>query len=382
MKSPNPRLRPGASGALALLLALVCFAAAPAYARGDKDWKPLEPSELSAAAAPAVEKDADAEALFWEVVVDDSQSYELSLKHYLRIKVYNERGRDSQSKVELPYYGNHQIKDIAARVIKPDGTVVELKKDDVFDRTVVKLGGVKVKVKSFALPGVEPGSVIEYRWREVHPYADANQLRLQFQRDIPVRTVTYYLKPFMGMRYRPFNMGDARFEKDKDGFSRMTMTNMPAFREEPRMPPADSVRSWVFLYYSREDLKQDAEQYWKGFGRGVYEALKDAAEGERRGEGRRGHNRRRRQDRRREAPAPLRLLPHQDQERQRRRLGPHGRRALEAQGEQVARRHAQARAGHRRRHRLPLRGARARGRLRGARRALGQQRRPLLRPRA
>lgn len=276
MKSPNPRLRPGAAGALTLLLTLVFFVAAPAYARGDKDWKPLEPSELSAAAAPAVEKDADAEALFWEVVVDDSQSYELSLKNYLRIKVYNERGRDSQSKVELPYYGNHQLKDIAARVIKPDGTVVELKKDDVFDRTVVKLSGVKVKVKSFALPGVEPGSVIEYRWREVHPYADANQLRLQFQRDIPVRTVTYYLRPFMGMRYRPFNMGDARFEKDKDGFSKMTMTNMPAFREEPRMPPADSVRSWVFLYYSDEKQKQDAEQYWKGLGRGVYEALKDA----------------------------------------------------------------------------------------------------------
>lgn len=276
MKSPNLRLRPGASGALTLMLALAFFAAAPAYARGDKDWKPLEPSELSPAAAPAVEKDADAEALFWEVVIDDSLSYELSLKNYLRIKVYNERGRDSQSKVELPYYGNHQLKDIAARVIKPDGTIVELKKDDVFDRTAVRLSGVKVKVKSFALPGVEPGSIIEYRWREVHPYADANKLRLPFQRDIPVRTVTYYLRPFMGMRYRPFNMGDARFEKDKDGYSKLTMTNMPAFREEPRMPPADSVRSWVFLYYSRDDMKQDAEQYWKGFGRGVFEVLKDA----------------------------------------------------------------------------------------------------------
>lgn len=276
MNSPKPLLRPGASGALVLLLALVFFATTPTYARGDKDWKALEPSELGAAAAPVVEKDADAEALFWEVVIDDSQSYELSLKNYIRIKVFNERGRDAQSKIELPYYGNHQIKDIAARVIKPDGTIVELKKDDVFDRTVVKLSGVKVKAKSFALPGVEPGSVIEYRWREVHPYADANRLRLQFQRDIPVRTVTYYLRPFMGMRYRPFNMGDARFEKDKDGFSKLTMTNMPAFREESRMPPADSVRSWVFLYYSQEDKKQDAEQYWKGVGKGVFEALKDA----------------------------------------------------------------------------------------------------------
>ena len=199
MKSPFTSERPSAFASACLLTLALTLAAPGAHARGDKDWKPLDPADL-AVAAPVVEKGADAEALFWEVVVDDSLPYELALKNYVRIKVFNERGRDSQSKVELPYYGNHRIKDIAARVIKPDGTAVELKKEDVFDRTVVKLSGVKVKVKSFALPGVEPGAVIEYRWREVHPYGDANQLRLQFQRDIPVRTVTYYLRPFMGMR--------------------------------------------------------------------------------------------------------------------------------------------------------------------------------------
>jgi hypothetical protein len=276
MKSPLPLLRPGASGALTLLFALVFTASAPrpAFARGDKDWKPLETSELGAA-APAVEKDADAEALFWEVYIDDSQPTELSLKHYVRIKVFNERGCDSQSKIELPYYGSQQIKDVAARVTKPDGTVVELKKEDVFDRTVVKVSGGKAKVKSFALPGVEPGSIIEYRWREVHPGASADGLRISFQRSIPVRSVAYYLKPFMGMRYRPVNMGDARFEKDKDGFYRMAMTNMPAFREEPRMPPEDAVRSWVLLYFS-DEKKLDAEQYWKDAGRRYYEGFKDA----------------------------------------------------------------------------------------------------------
>ncbi|MET0623527.1 MAG: DUF3857 domain-containing protein [Pyrinomonadaceae bacterium] len=277
MKSHFTRLRPGALGALVCLGALAYLAALPsaASARGDKDWKPIDPAEL-ALAAPTVEKDADAEALFWEVVVDDSRTYELSLKNYVRIKVFNERGRDSQSKVELPYFGDHQLKDIAARVIKPDGTAVELKKEDVFDRTVVKLSGIKVKVKSFALPGVEPGSVIEYRWRELKPYNSANELRLHFQRDIPVRSVTYYLRPFKGMRYRPFNMGDARFEKDKGGFSRITMTNMPAFREEPLMPPENSVRAWVFLYYSYEDTKTDVEQYWKGWGRLLHQTFKES----------------------------------------------------------------------------------------------------------
>ena len=59
MKSPITRPRPGASGALALLFALLFFAAAPADARGDKDWKPIDPAEI-ALKEPTVEKDADA----------------------------------------------------------------------------------------------------------------------------------------------------------------------------------------------------------------------------------------------------------------------------------------------------------------------------------
>jgi transglutaminase-like putative cysteine protease len=268
-----PRLSARASALLALSVCLLAFAA-PAYAfGGDKDWKPVDPAQLSMT-APVVEKDADAEALFWEVYVDDSSPDELSLRNYVRIKVFNERGRDSQSKVDIPFAGGNQIKDIAARVIKPDGTISELQKEDVFERTVIKLSGVKVKVKSFALPGVEPGAIIEYRWREVHPGASADRLRLKFQRDIPVESVTYYIKPYVGMHYRTFNMADARFTKDKDGFSKLTMTNMPAFHEEPRMPPDDSVRAWVFLYYTAQD-RVDPESYWKEVGKRVAEATKD-----------------------------------------------------------------------------------------------------------
>jgi len=234
--------------------------AARAAVGGEKDWKPVEPSQLSLS-APVVEKDADAEAIFWEVYVDDSRPYVLSLNHYIRIKVFNERGRDTQSKVDIPYFGGDQVSDIAARVIKPDGSVSELKKEDVFERTVVKASGVKFKAKTFSLPGVEPGSIVEYRWRITYPGSTAGGMRLQFQRDIPVQSVTYYLRSSWAVHYRRFNVGDVLFVKDKDGYSKMTLTNMPAFREEPRMPPENSVRSWVFLFYSGED-KIDPDKYW------------------------------------------------------------------------------------------------------------------------
>jgi hypothetical protein len=256
-----------------LFIAIVCLSSfGLALAAPGDEWRAIDPAEL-ALKTSTVEKDADAEALFWEVRLDDSQVEELSLRHYIRIKIFTERGKESQSKIDLPYLGSTQIKDIAARVVKTDGSIVELKKGDIFERTIVKTSGVKVKAKSFALPGVEPGAIIEYRWREVIPGGSANHLRIHFQRDIPVANVAYFLKPFQGMRYQPFRLGDARFVKDKDGFFKISTTNMPAYREEPRTPPEDQLRSWLFLYFS-EDKDIDADKYWKEYGKRVFEATK------------------------------------------------------------------------------------------------------------
>ncbi|HCX28358.1 MAG TPA: hypothetical protein DHU55_01090, partial [Blastocatellia bacterium] len=51
-------------------------------------------------------------------------------------------------------------------------------------------------------------------------------------------------------------------------------SNMPAFREEPHMPPEDEVRAWMFLY-STEDVKLETEKYWKDYGKSVFAAIRD-----------------------------------------------------------------------------------------------------------
>jgi len=270
-------LRPPLSLSVALLC-LLFLAAQTIFAGGEdwKEWKPIEPAEL-ALKSPAVEKDADAEVLFWEVKVDDSPSDELVRSHYVRLKIFTERGKESQSRVDLPFLNRTKIKDIAARTIKPDGTIVELKKEDVFERTIIKAGGLRLKAKSFAMPGIEPGVIIEYRWREVSGGSGAHYMRLHFQRDIPVHRATYYVKPersTYGMRYMPFHVpDDVRFNKEKDGYYSVTMTNLPAFREEPRMPPEDQVRSWILIYYTRA-FNLSPEWYWRAIGQSIHEVLK------------------------------------------------------------------------------------------------------------
>lgn len=260
--------------------ALALLACVPVVALGGgDDWQPVDPAEL-ALKTPAVERDADAEVLFWDVRIDDDRE-DLVFKHYIRIKVFTERGRESQSRIDIPYLSKYvQIKDVAGRTVKADGSVVELKKEDVFERDIVKASGLKVKAKSFAMPGVEPGAVIEYRWREVRPGRIANYQRLVLQREIPIRKVTYHVKPLQspyfpfGMRYMPFRLTQQRtFEKEKDGFFSITQENVPAFREEPHMPPEDQVRSWVLIYYS-PDSKLEPAKFWKEVGKSRYDQYK------------------------------------------------------------------------------------------------------------
>lgn len=248
---------------------------APIVADDWKEWKPIDPAQL-AMKSPVVEKDADAEALFWEVRVADEVDgggARIVFRHYIRIKIFTERGKEAHSTVEIRYGSRDKVTDIAARTIRPDGSILEVKKDAVFDRDLARQGSEKLKAKAFAMPGVEPGAIIEYRWREVRNDQISFYLRLSFQRNIPVHFVKYYIKPLtdvpLGMRTLTFHTQSVPLVKEKDGFFSTTLRNMPAFREEPRMPPRDQVSAWMLLYYSDND-QTDTDKFWKDYGKEVY----------------------------------------------------------------------------------------------------------------
>jgi len=223
-----------------------------------------------------VEKDADAEALLWEVYINTASDSGTDFIHFVRVKIFTERGKESQSKIDIPYLNGVSVKDIAGRTIKPDGTIIELKKDAVFDRELIKAGRFKLKAKSCALPGIEPGAIIEYRWREVYGYI-TNYVKMDLQRDIPTQVVRYYLKPnpFVTnpMKTITFQGNPPPFVKEKDGYYRVELTNMPAFREEPNMPPEDQVKTWMLVYYG-PDIKKSPMEFWKDEGKRIYDLRK------------------------------------------------------------------------------------------------------------
>ena len=59
------------------------------------DWRPVDASELGLK-APRVDPAADAEAIFWDVHLEDrlqNGDFSLSMYHYLRIKIFTSAAR-------------------------------------------------------------------------------------------------------------------------------------------------------------------------------------------------------------------------------------------------------------------------------------------------
>ncbi len=249
------------------------------------DWQPFTKDEL-AETKPRIDARAGAEALLWEVHVEDvdQRTYEIQLArpsllaslpnaaphatlntvldNYLRIKIYNNAGRDRFSTIHIAYGGNNSILDIAGRTIQPDGKILELSKDAIFDGNT-ESGTFRSKSKAFAMPGVVPGSIIEYRWREFRPYIAGFQV-LPLQRDLPVRLVRYYVKPSQNMgalAYQAFHADNTPFVKEPDGFFSTTVADVPEIKYEPYMPPYDEAASWLLAYY-KNDPRETPQQFW------------------------------------------------------------------------------------------------------------------------
>src|SRR5882724_11237017 len=143
--------------ALALLIVIGVAASDPSRAA---DWLPIAPEELTLSSEPKA-PGAAAIFLYRQVDRDDTDAEELV---YQRIKILTSDGR-KYADVEIPYLKDSEsVRDIEARTIRPDGSVLNFA-GEIFDKTNIKTRGVKYLAKTFALPDVQVGYIIEYRYR-------------------------------------------------------------------------------------------------------------------------------------------------------------------------------------------------------------------------
>jgi hypothetical protein len=239
--------------------------ALPAQAKDEKYvWPPITPEELAMKDDPA-NPGAPAILLYREERADDEKRYEIN---YYRIKVLTDEGK-KYADVHIPYLeGAVEVEDIRARTVRPDGSVVDFQ-GQIFDRVVVKAKKLRFLAKTFTLPEVQRGSMIEYsyrsRWRKDWPDVLKNPSRYIIetaysyptahwivQHELFTRRARFSLRPLPAVRLEWVWMGlpkDRVPSKQPDGTVQLEVENVPAFQEEEFMPPESMLKSCVDLFY-------------------------------------------------------------------------------------------------------------------------------------
>jgi hypothetical protein len=254
------------SSAVAPSLAIV---AVLLFAPAVQGWDAIPDEEL-ASKVPLVEKDADAEALFWEIRAEDviegaGNKLSTHVRHHLRIRVFTDRGKEVAGRVDIPYWTGLRIRNIEARTVLPDGTSLPVKASDVFERVLVRKNREQLRAYSFSFPSVVPGAILEYHWLEVRHDEGMNTV-LFLQRDLPVQRLTCRLKPLLfqqgpAFRYTTHRTALSSLRRDAEGYFTGKTRNVPAYREEPLMPSEVEVKGWIGTYYVEKEREAPSE-FW------------------------------------------------------------------------------------------------------------------------
>jgi hypothetical protein len=252
---------------LVSLFAFAYYGSQPTAAAGG--WKPVTPQDMKITATEIGDPEADAAILFREGTLNDDENDGTSLKLYIRIKIFNDRGR-RYGDIQLPYKVElGKITDVQARTIRPDGTVLEVEGRDIFDKLIFKNSEGTHRTKVFSMPGVESGSIIEYRYRQTYPKG-FRYFQLELQSDLFIKQLNYRIIPPMisksDVRWVTFNVqDDKRFQPLWDGAFNIRAENIAPFKREPMMPPELTVKMWAWLYYS-DELEMKPDKYWRDYG--------------------------------------------------------------------------------------------------------------------
>jgi hypothetical protein len=143
-----------AAGAASVVLAAALPAQSPPA------WPPISAEDAAMKDCPQ-QPGAPAVILFREETTE-GDTHATSV--FKRLKILTDAGRE-YSNIEIPFMkGVTKVTGIQARVVTPDGSAREFT-GQVFDKTVLRYRTMRVAAKTFALPDVAVGAIIDYRYK-------------------------------------------------------------------------------------------------------------------------------------------------------------------------------------------------------------------------
>jgi Domain of Unknown Function with PDB structure (DUF3857) len=259
--------------ALAVLFLLLAFTVAKKAEAAD--WPPISPEELTMTSEPLA-PGAPAIILYRQVDRDDS-GQTAQETDFERIKILKEEGR-KYADIEIPFVkgSGSSIGKIKGRTIRADGSISNFE-GKPFDKSIVKAKGLKYMAKTFTLPNVEVGCIIEYSYTRDFPEGWLFDSDWILSEELFTKHAKFSLKPYGNMNLRwswhllPVG-ADIQKDSGRDHMVRLEVNNVPAFQVEDYMPPENELKSRVDFVYNNEDA-HDPTTFWKTHGKRLNDAV-------------------------------------------------------------------------------------------------------------
>ena len=240
------------------------------------DWQPISPEDLGLKDNPK-QPGADAMILYRELIDDASKASSDgdTVEEYVRIKIFTQEGA-KYGHVEVPFVKeNQKVVYVSGRTIKPDGSIVKFD-GQVLETTVEKFSGLKVLAKTFTLPDVQPGCIIEYRyqmqgqpgWVHSHEWTLSQSMYTREAHFTYIPDTAYFngLHPMYTTYLLP---ADAALKEQVNGTYVMAVHDIPGIVDEPLMPPERPIESRVEFYYQNPSAPAAAtdrsDHYWNQY---------------------------------------------------------------------------------------------------------------------
>jgi len=248
---------------------LFILSAIPCARAGD-EWLPIAPEDLALKDNPK-QPGTDAMVLYRQVDIDERSS---TVANYVRIKIFTQAGVAHQSTVEIEFNKSQEsIQAVRGRTIQPDGSITEFD-GKTLDKEIVKAAGIKYLAKVFTMPNVQPGSIIEFKFRQQfdESYHIIGSWVVQY--DIFTRLARFSIKagpswtPLLSRSYNLYT-GNATVQRPSSDSYVLEVHDLPGIEIEPLMPPPASLRGIVEFYYQDRGApsNETPDEYWKRIGK-------------------------------------------------------------------------------------------------------------------
>jgi hypothetical protein len=265
-------------------------------------WPPIAPEDLAMTDCP--QQPGAAAIVLYREEITDGDTHATSV--FRRLKILTETGKE-YSNIEIPYMkGSTKITGLQARVVPPQGPAREFS-GQVFDKTAMRYRTMRVTVKTFALPDVAVGSIIDYRYKIEPDNSDSGSSKglediviglagpggrpeeggygvwseiwaLPFeswdvQEELFTKKAKFVTDPDPGWLALAFGARGCRVawasigrmsakpNIDKKAIT-LELVDIPAFEEEEYCVPEKTIRASIDFFYINAKVKSN-EEFWK-----------------------------------------------------------------------------------------------------------------------